>query len=249
MTAPDVPRATAEVERRINWRALSLLLFLAALVGLGVVAALSQVFRPRQLEGLPDDPRARAARDTLSGALTLGFDGLRFTSALTGPAGRSRPVPRADPARLERAERLLREVEREHPLEARASASLAHVELARRHFDRAERLYRHALDLNAHCSEARLGLGVALAERALTQPDPLQARALELRAVAQFAGVRGDAQVYPEALYDRAMLLARVGRALEAQQRAREYFAGDDTSAWAGRLAAEVGFSGAAGKH
>lgn len=241
MNRSRLPVPAEEIERRLSWRAVSVLMFLASLLALGTLAGFSLLVPPPVAEGLPDDPLALEARAALAGRAVLGFDGLRFRCALIGEATPDRAIPVVDGASAARAESLLRQVARRHLLEPRASATLGSLALARRRWAEAEQLFRRAVDVRALCPEARLGLGVALAEQALTQTDRLRARALELEAIAQFAAVTPGSGLYPHALYDRALLLERVGRTAEARRRAREYLAREPAGPWAKRLAVETG--------
>jgi tetratricopeptide (TPR) repeat protein len=236
---PSVP--VPDIERHPRWRSGSVLAFLTALVALAALAAFALLVPPRMVQGLPDDPRAREARQALTGTVELGFDGLRFRSALLGEAVSARPIPTVRETDARRAESLLVAVARRHPFDPRAHVALGSLALARRRWTEAESRYRRALDLRASCPEARLGLGVALAERALVETDPLRARGFDLMAIAQFAAVTRAAEVYPQALYDRALLLDRVGRNDEARRRAGAYLALDPTSPWAARLADALG--------
>jgi len=238
-TLSSVPAPAAEPPL---WRwSASVLAFLFALVALAALAALALLVPPRLVEGLPGDPGAAAAREALSGSAALGFDGLRFHSALLGEAGPDRAVPLVRVASAARAESLLVAIARRHPFDPLAHTALGSLSLARHRWAEAESRYRRALDLRATCPEARLGLGVALAERALIETDALRARGLELQAIAQFAAVTRAAQTYPQALYDRALLLTHVGRDEEARRRVAEYMALDASSPWAARLADAVG--------
>ena len=221
-------------------RVMPALAFLATLLALGAVAAYS-LFATRPLaEGLPPDPAVAAAREAVAGATLLGFGGLRFRSALLGEADPDRLLPRIEARSAARAESLLVAATLRRPLDPRLHAALGSLALARRRWPEAEQTFRLASEGRTPCPEARLGLGIALCQRALTESDRLRARGLELRAIAQFAAVPPRAQVYPEALYDRALVLARVGRGTEAKRRAAEYRALDPGSHWAARLEAET---------
>jgi tetratricopeptide (TPR) repeat protein len=245
--SPAVPPAVAGLERRLQWRAAGVFMFvgiLAALAVLSVVAALTPV---RSVAGLPRDPAVGLARDAVHGVVPVAAGDLRFESALFGgapvapldSAGRPRDPGRLQAA-LARADSLLEAARLRDLPDSRIPALQGHLALARGRYEVAERLYRHAIDLAAHTSEARLGLGVALALQARHTGDARAAQALTLRAIAQFAAVRRDAPVYAAALHDRALLLARAGRPREARAHAREYLALDSTSAWAERLRAET---------
>lgn len=229
----------AEIERRLNWRALPVLAFLGLMLSLAVVAGFSLLAPRRPLTGLPEDPDAAAASALVAGRLGLMTGELRFRSALTGePAAASDPA--ADAALAGRAATLLERARERHSRDARLAVALAHLDLARRRYTRAERGYRDVLERGVHSAEARLGLGVTLALEAAAEPDPLRQRGLRLEAVAQFAAVRPEDAVYDAALYDRALLLARAGRHDEARRRAEEFAAREPGSAWAERLRAAV---------
>jgi tetratricopeptide (TPR) repeat protein len=169
----------------------------------------------------------------------IGMGGLRFGSALTGEAGPG--VAQPPPAATERARELIARAGSRHPLDPRPAVSIAHLDLAQRMFAHAERGYRRALVLAPHFGEARLGLGVSLALRAEREADPLERRSLRLQAVAQFAAVPQGDPLHAHALYDRATLLATVGRHAEAEARALEYLRGDPGSPWADSLASRLG--------
>jgi len=217
-----------------------ILIFLAVIATLAAIAVVALLRPERVREGLPPDARADAARALLVGHVSLGFNGLRFGSALTGEASAARERLPGDERRLASAESLLDVAWRRHRLDPRYPAALGHVALARGALMRAERRYRTAIDLDAGCSEARLGLGVTLSREALTQGDLLRTRALVLEAVAQFAAVRRESAWYAHALFDRALLLPDVGRVGEARVLAAEYFRSDSASAWADRLRARL---------
>ena len=236
--APD--RDLAAVGLRIGAGPVPMAVFLAMLASLLAVAGVS-LFMPRTMvEGMPRDPSARAARDLLIGQVMPPGDGLRFRSAFLGELPSDGHPHLPDPALIARAEALLSRAREAHPLEPRVVAALGHLELARRHLERASRLYRHAIELRAHCSEARLGLGVALALESERSADAFRRRDLALEALAQFMAVPAESELALDALYDRAMLLARVGRAAEARRVAERYLALDPASPWAGRLRAEI---------
>jgi len=229
------PLPADEIERRLQWRAAPVLVFLAMLVGLAVLAAVSLFSRPLLPSGLPDDPDVLAARSLLEHRVAAAPADLRFENTLLGEPAHA-PNTARQRALVDRAAGLLARARARHPRDARMIAACAHVALARRRFAEAERDYRAALDLAPHYGEARLGLGVLLAERAEREPHPLRARGLRLRATAQFAAVDPADSAYLAALYDRVVMLERVGRRQEAQQRAQAYLARDAASAWAQRL-------------
>jgi hypothetical protein len=228
--------APAEIERRLHWRWIGLAGFPVMILALAVIAGVSLLVPPRRVAGLPDDPEVRSVAAALQGRLPVRAGGLRFRSALTGEAA---PDARfdADAARLadESAAALARAAAR-HRGDTRLEVALAHLDLARLRVLPAERRYRAVTDRGLDAAEARLGLGLTLALEARTERDPLRARGIRLEALAQFVAVGRDDPAWPVALYDRALLLAELGRGAEAATTAREYLALDPSSPWAGRL-------------
>jgi len=231
---PAPPPALEELDRRLRWRFVPLLVFLAMMVGLAAAAAVSLLTPHPPVTGIPDDPDARAAFELMRGQAPAGMGALRFHSELTGES-----TPRASPpaaAAAEKADALLQRAEARHFLDPRLPAARAHLDLARRRFVHAERGYRRALLLEPYYGEARLGLGAALALDAEREANSLEQRSLRLQAIAQFAAVPANDPVHTHALYDRAVLLGEVGRRAEAERCAREYLRGDGASAWAESL-------------
>lgn len=213
----------------------SYLLVLVLFVGFAVAAS---AFKPGPTAGLADDPDVRRAQALLGPGSDQRETGLRMRSSLMAPEADG-AVPSSGAA-LTRAAALLERARARRPLDPRVAAACGTLDLARGKFERAEARFRAALATGAPYPEARLLLGVTLAERARLERAPQAIRAFELRAIAQFAAVPGDAPELLPALYNRALLLARVGRAAEARELARDYFALDPGSAWAERLAREI---------
>ncbi len=244
MTEPSTPPTAApplarEFERRVNWGALPAILFLVMLVSLAAIAAYSTFAAPRTAHGMPADPDVDAARALLAGHMNSPAQDLRFTSSLTGDVG---PLPVApDPDRLAAARERLERVLERHAFDPRALTALAHVELALRRGRRAEAHYRLALEFAPHYGEARLGLGLALAQRSYATADTHERRRLQLRALAQFAAVSEDDPVYLAALHDRAMMALFAGRRQAAERLGEQYFARDPDGPWAVRLRAALG--------
>jgi len=77
-------------------------------------------------------------------------------------------------------------------------------------------------------------------QRAWSRVKPQERRALMLRAIAQFAAVDPSEPEYPLALFDRAWLLAEVGRHVEAKTFADRYVALEPAGPWTDRLRAAV---------
>lgn len=238
---PPAPPVALELERRLNWGALPAILFLVMLASLGTIAVYSTVARPRTASGLPADADVEAARALLQGRLRSPVPELRFGSTLAGtplPDGESAGHDRLAAAR----ERLERALER-RPLDPRVLTALGHVELALHRDAQAESHYRLALEFTPHYGEARLGLGLALAQRSLRTGHALERRRLQLRALAQFTAVRGDDPVAPSALFDRAVMAHMAGRDADAKRLADAYLSRDPSGPWAERLRATLGRS------
>jgi tetratricopeptide (TPR) repeat protein len=240
-TTPPLAEPAAEFERHFQWRWWAMVGFLGLMIGLAAVALASLLVSPRILSGIPDDPDARAAWALIGPGMDLGRLELRFHSELGVVA---RPDGRVLPehlARAERAESLLQSAVRRLPGDPRLHSAIGHLDLVRRRPRHAERAYRAALELAPHHDEARLGLGLVLARLATMEADPIHQRRLQLQAIAQFAAVRKTSAVALDALFDRASLLAEVGRRQESRQLARAYFAADSTSRWAELLRQQGG--------
>jgi hypothetical protein len=214
---------------------------------------------PRTLEGLPDDPDARAAMELLRGLDPAAGTGLRLGSALFGgeaadQAGEGRAAGRADSLVIRSARAALERARARLPHDARARVFLAHLDLAEgerlagagdpvgadRALGRAERAYLAVADGRDEVPESRLGLGVLLESRAAREPEEARRRGFRFQAIAQFAAVKQRDRAYATALYNRALLLARVERTDEARRWTRAYLARDSTSAWAERLRVAV---------
>jgi len=204
---------------------------LLGLLALGLWGWLAPVERPR---GLPTDRDVAAAQELLAGGLPLALPDLVLATTL---AGESRWIPpdSLPIARLAAAhERLLRSAGR-HPNDPRITVSIAHLELSGLRADRAVQLYREALDQSPHYGEARLGLGIALTARSLVDPDPERGRVRALEALGQFANIDPADPVHAAALYNRALLLSRVGRTREGVQLLERELAARPTGQWAER--------------
>jgi tetratricopeptide (TPR) repeat protein len=227
---PDAHHDTAARAARLP--ALGFLLALIALAALALVALRTP---PRILTGLPEEPALTHVHALVHDRLRVDSGELRFQSTLLGERGE------ANVALAIEAERALTEATLRQPSEPRLLAARASLNLAAQRPEPAERLYRQALGAAPSYGEARLGLGVALALRAAAEGDEARTRGLRLRAISQFAAVPERDPGYPAALYDRALLLLRVGRREEAQGWARAYLERDTVSAWAVQLRRELG--------
>ena len=221
-----------------------MLAFLGILVGLAVVAAIPLIWPPATLTGLADDPDVSSAVRLIHNQVKFDAGGLRFFSALLGDNSVGDAYDRSSLRLVGRTGAYLGRARARHPRDARIVACLASLDLVRGDVHRAVRDYRAALDLGPSYGEGHLGLGVALALEAAAQTNPLAERALLLQAIAQFAAVGQRDPAYESALYNRVVLLVKVGRREEARRLARLYFARDTNSAWAGRLEWAVGMLG-----
>ena len=212
-------------KRHLKWRLLPSLSFMAFMVLLLAMAIVSLTMQPRHPHGLPDDSDARAAAAVLAGRVSAGTDALRWRAAVLG----GEPGPHAATgfmhALIAIARPGLEAAHRRHRNDPRSLAALAALDMATHEYARAAAHYRRACELAPHYGEARLGAGVALALTADHTPEFWPSRALRLEAVAQFAMVDSVDSEYPLALYDRALVLASVGRTREAGFYAARYLA------------------------
>ncbi len=237
---PPLIEPAVEFERRFQWRWWAMVVFLGLMLALAAVALASLLVPPRTLRGVPDDADARAAWALVRPQVGAGLLDLRFDSEIGVRAGPGGALRGASLERAVAAESLLACALRRHPDDPRLLAAIGHLQLARQLLNHAARTYQAALDLAPHHDEARLGLGVALARLAAIETDPLKQRRLQLQAISQFAVVRPRSAVRLDAFYDRAALLADVGRRAEARKWASTYLAEDSASAWAERLRRRV---------
>jgi tetratricopeptide (TPR) repeat protein len=225
-------------ERRFNWPATSTLAFIGILVLLLTLGLWPRIGGYPMAAGLPPEPGIVAAAERLHGQVSFPTDGLRFQSSLYGAVAMTGSSSTEMTRRIADAERALASAGPRMRRDARWQIARAAIDLARHDFRAAEAHYQRALARSERCSEARLGLGVTLAGAAVVDRSPLMSRRLMLRAIAQFAAVPADRPEYDAALYDRAVLLDRVGRADEAAEIASLYLERDATSVWAERIRA-----------
>jgi tetratricopeptide (TPR) repeat protein len=237
---PASPPSVGELERRLRWPALPTLVFLGFLAMLLSLAGVSLWFRPAHPAGLPDDPKLLASAGLPDASLGVVTAGLRFRAAALGGEPALRTSDHAELLRAHDAEQRLRHWARRHPGEPRVRAALGALALVRHDYATAASHYREACERAPHYGEGRLGWGVALALDAARTTDTWQRRELMLRAIAQFAAVDPADAEYPAALYNRAQLLAEVGRRPEALAIAHRYLTTDPASAWSERLRAEL---------
>lgn len=221
------------------WSATSLILFgliLALLLGVGWC---ERTHQPPLTQGLPTDPAVRTAITVLGGPLAAPSGELRFETSLDREAAGEPvppPAPTADLQRLGEAEGWVRQAQSRHSWDPRLECLLGHLDLARHRYESAERHYAAAVGRAGRYGEARLGYGVTLALHAETEGNGRRARALTLRAVGQLAAVDARDPFFLPALYDRALLLERVGRPKDAVAAARQYLDLDPRSPWAASL-------------
>lgn len=214
--APPGTPPVVDLDRRLRWRVVPVVVFVATLVGLAVVA-FGSLGPPEPTAGLPDDVRVREAHAQVAGA-AIPTAPYRVHSEFFGAPG-----PLAAPAsgpRLETADSLLHLALARRPLDARVHAALAAVELARHRLRHAEGGFRRACDLAGHYPDARIGLGVTLALRADRARDPFEQRRLRLRAIAQLLDVRPGHPGERAAMFDLGLLAVLADRPDEARRAA-----------------------------
>ncbi len=228
MTDPTPsPIPTSSPQR---WRALPTVLFAANLTLLLTAGIVSITMQPRRPRGLPDDAAAQVVRNVVGGRIAVATGPLRWQAAVLGGAPIANHAPDAEMLTFVRGARSsLEQVARRHPRDPRAQAAIAALQLAVHDHAGAAHRYRAACERAPHYGEGRLGLGVALALLAERTPEIWQARQLRLEAIAQFAAVDAVDSLYTDALHDRALLLAEVGRTQEAARFARELLSRDAT--------------------
>ena len=233
---PPITPPVAEIERRLQWRVVPTLGFIAMLLSLLALAVVSLLLAHRHPHGLPDDADARTVAATLAGRVSAATGELRWRAAVLGgePARESPDAAMLSLAVVARPS--LEAVRRRHREDPRALSALAALDMERHAYERAADTYRRACELAPHYGEGRLGAGVALALLGGLTPEPWQSRAYRMQAIAQFAMVDSIDAEYPLALYDRAVTLREVGRGAEAAFWAAKYLARDDSSRWARAL-------------
>jgi len=239
-----IPIPVAELDRKLKWGFIPIVVFAAWMVLLAVMAALSLLRTPAPTTGLPADADVVAARSLVAGRFPPTPGPFLFRATLLGDPAPAGTLALETLQRAARAESLLERAARRHPLDGRVPAALASLDLARGTYARAAHRYQRALDLAPHYPEARLGLGAALALAAESQANPLERRGERLKAIAQFAAVEPGQAGDREALYDRAWLEVEVGRRDEAHAAALRYFAADSTSAAAHALTVQLASGG-----
>jgi hypothetical protein len=246
----DTPRlpsdavAPASVTRGRPAQTAPLVTFVGIMLALAVLAVGSIVFPRSRIAGLPEDADVRAAADLLRGRVRVDAGDLRFAASILGGEETGRRFTAAHEPAVGRAEALLRRAGGRIGADPRLVAATACLDLVRRDARVAEQGYRAALDWGRYYSEARLGLGIAYALQAENEPEPMAQRGMLLRSIAQLAAVEREDPEYSIALYDRALLLERVGRREEAARVAAEYLARDPASAWSEHLRSALGERG-----
>jgi tetratricopeptide (TPR) repeat protein len=242
MTNPAPPGAVpiAEIERRLKWRLLPTLLFGVILVLLLGMAIVSLTMQPRHPHGLPDDPDARAAVALLAGRVSAPTDDMRWRAAVLGGEPPTHAGTAGMLARVAIARPALEAAHRRHRGDPRSLAALAALDIAVHDYARAAGRYRRACELAPHYGEGRLGAGVALALSAQHTPELWTSRALRMQAVAQFAMVDSVDDEYLLALYDRALVLAELGRAHESAFYADRFLAREPSGPHADALRAAL---------
>lgn len=239
-TPPPIPIPVEELDRRLKWGFIPIVVFAGTILALAIVAVLSVLRTPPLTVGLPADTDVIAARALVAGRFPPPPGAFQFEAMLLGDPAPAGSLTEETLHRAARAESLLERASARHPLDGRLPASLASLDVVRGAYTHAARRYQHALDLAPHYPEARLGFGVALALGAEELTNALERRGARLKALGQLAEVRDGQPGATAALYDRAWLLAEVGRTAEARASAALYFARDSVSAEARALAAQL---------
>jgi hypothetical protein len=206
------PLAIAEFERRMQWRAAPAVVFLCILAVLLGVALWPAVFPGSRLSGLPDDPDVFAAAALLRGHVAPPSRELQFESALTGPIDLGIHAAGDAESRFAMCERLLESARgrlggdpRVESAHARRSTCCAIATCTR----------RAGIGWRSMRRTSTARRASVWASRWRSRPRSSRARsssAGRLAAIAQLAAVPHWASEYDEALYDRAVLLDRVGR-------------------------------------
>jgi len=245
MTSLD-PRTRRPPRPLYGWSSRPLILFASIMVVLTGIGLFGRFHRSPGPAGFPEDAAVDSARASLHGRLEIDAVGLRFgTSFDAGDPGHEPPLsPEDRVTALAAASRWMAEARSRLQLDPRVACLSAHLDLASDRLEHAEHFYREALALAPRYGEARLGLGVTLVRHAATEGDERSVRALELQAAAQFAAVHEDDRFYLPALYDRTVMLARIGRTEEARRLARRYATLDPGSEWTASLLRRVGLGG-----
>lgn len=226
MTEPTLNPLPSAPPVRSRWRGWPTLLFATNLTLLLIAAIVSITMQPQRPYGLCDDAAARVVRNVIGRQVAVSTGPLRWQAAVLGGTPIANHSPSAAMlARVAEARSSLEQVARRHPRDPRAQAAIAAMAMAVHDHAGAARRYRAACERAPHYAEGRLGLGVALALLADRTPEMWQARQLRLEAIAQFAVIEPVDSLYHDALYDRALLLAEVGRTREAARYARELLA------------------------
>ena len=240
MTAPEpLPDPAAELERRLRWRLLPAIAFIALLVVLAALAIGSLAIHPAHPHGLPGDADARTAAATLD-SVTVPSAGLRLVASVLHGGAETVDAPSDSVARvrLRAARAVFESIARRHPMESRAHAALGALALAQDDPVRALASFRDACERAPHHAGARLGAGVALAVLASRAATAEDARRLRLEAIAQCAMVDSSEAEYTPALYDRIVLTRAVGRETEARAWTARYLAREASGPWADALRA-----------
>lgn len=227
---PDAPAPASS----LAWSRSATLLFAALLLGLLALALWSWLAPVEHPRGLPDDPDVAAARELMTDGLPLSVPDLVLATSIAGESRWIAPDSVAEGRLAAARDRLTRAAGR-HPDDVRIDVAIAHLELAARRLDDAIPRYRESLDRFPRYGEARLGLGVALITQGVFDLDPDLGRARAFEALGQFANIdRGD-PAYEAALYDRVVVLGRVGRVREASRLLRRELDANPGGAWAAR--------------
>lgn len=234
--APDAPTPVSEFERRLEWSAISTIVFVAILLGLLGMGLSSLFMKPWHPEGVGNDPDAIAAAGLLAGPASATTNGLRWSAAALGGEVADGAPGTGLTQRAAAARPRLETAHARHRRDPRPLAAIAALEMVAHDYGKAAGHYRRACEAAPRYGEGRLGAGVALALQADRTPEPWQSRALRLQAIAEFAMVDSTLAEYPLATYNRALVLRDADRSAEAAFWASRYLARDAASEWAARM-------------
>src|SRR5262245_21798371 len=235
MATRSVPPGPPSPPRSSSWNIRAVVLFVIILGILLAIGLVNWLYRPPVPAGVPEDPEVAAALQAL-GILDVRTGDLRFVTSLGEAQDSGMPIDSARPARLAKAAAAHELGRAHHRFDPRFDCLLGHVDLASDRLERAERHYRAALSLSRGYGEARLGLGVTLARRAVADGTAPAARSLRLEAIGQLAAVEDRDPFYLPASFDRVLLLIDVGRMEEARRLSNRYAELEPGSVWTGEL-------------
>jgi hypothetical protein len=149
-TPPPIPIPVEELDRRLKWGFIPIVVFAGTIMALGIVAALSLLRTPPLTVGLPADADVIAARALVAGRFPPPPGAFQFEATLLGEPAAAGSLTSETLHRAASAESLLERASARHPLDGRLPAAIASLDVARGMYAHAARRYQHALDLAPH---------------------------------------------------------------------------------------------------